>query len=240
MNALRDPGWGRTPLLTVLTGLFLAGVAAAQQQQFGQPGTYVAWGGPPPLSSPVDVTYFIGSGFTANQTSLIRQAAAAWDNAARGIQLIEVGSAGAAGLTVTFNNGGGFGTANLTTVPGAGTYPNGFPWRQITAANVNLNSNLNWWDGTGAIGPGQRDFQAAILDLLGQGLGLGLAAAADTTSVMQASIQPNVVGNHVLSPSDVAAVNAVYGTPEPATIGLFAVGLAVLLIRLLRSPASAA
>jgi hypothetical protein len=238
MNARCETESGRTRVLTALMVLCLAGVASAQQQQFGQPGTYVAWGGPPPNASPVDVTYFIGGGFTANETTLIRQAATAWANASGGIRVLEVGSAGAAGMTVTFNNGGGFGTTTLTTTVGGGTYPNGLPWRQITAANVNLNGSLNWWDGTGAIGPGERDFQAAILDLFGRGLGLGTAAAGDGTSVMQANITPNIVGNHVLSATDVAAVNAVYGSPEPATFALFAVGLALLLARLLRAPAS--
>lgn len=228
------PGSGKKALLTALLGLVLAGAASAQQQQFGQPGTYVAWGGPPPNAGIVDVTYFIGSGFTANQQTLIRQAAAAWDSAAKGLRVIEVGSAGAAGLTVTFNNGGGFGTATLNTVPGSGTFPGGFAWLQITSANVNLNGNLNWWDGVGPMGPGERDFQAAILDLFGQGLGLGIAAAGDTASVMQANISPNVVGNHALSPTDTAAINAVYGSPEPATWALFSVGLAVFLVRLFR------
>ena len=104
---------------------------------------------------------------------------------------------------------------------------------------MNLNGALNWWDGTGSIPNGSRDFQAAILVLFGRGLGLGSAAAGDTTSVMQANITPNVVGNHVLSPSDIVSINAVYGSPEPATFGLFAVGLALVLARLLRLPASA-
>lgn len=235
-----EPGSAGTKVLSALMVLFLAGAASAQQQQFGQPGTYVAWGNPPPNSATVDVTYFIGPGFTANQAALIRGAASAWDSAATGLRVIEVGSIGAAGLTVTFNNGGGFGTTTLTTIPGVGTYPGGFPWQQIIAANVNLNGALNWWDGTGAIPNGSRDFQAAILDLFGRGLGLGLAAPADTASVMQANISPNIVGNHVLSPTDVASINAVYGSPEPATFGLFAVGLALVLARLLRAPSSAA
>lgn len=206
-----------------------ASVAEAQQQQFGQPGTYVTWGGPPPNSSPIDVTYFIGGGFTGNEMTLIRSAAAAWTAAGGGvIRLVETGSSAAANVTVNFGPGGSFGRTTLSTSSGAGTYPNGLPWLMITGAAIQFNGALNWWDGTGTIGSGQRDFYAAALDLFGQSLGLGGAANSDTASVMQNNLPANQVGNHVLSPSDTSSLQLIYGAPEASTFELLGVGLLIM------------
>lgn len=215
---------GPQALFTVALSLGLAGPALAQQQQLGQPGTYLTWGVPPPNASKIDVTYFIGSGFTANEASLIQKAATAW-SAAANVQFLEVGTMGAAKVNVNFAAVGSFGQTALTLVPGAGTYPNGDPWKQITAAAVQFNSGFNWWDGTGTIAGGQHDFYAAALDLLGQSLGLGDAANSDPTSVMQNVIPASKVGNESLSPSDIGALQAIYGAPEPSTGSLFALCL---------------
>ena len=216
------------PLMGTVLSLGLAGTAWAQQQQFGQAGTYVTWGSPPPNANIIDVTYFIGAGFTANETSLIQKAATAWSTVGGGVRLVQVGTAAGANVTVGFAALGSFGKATLTTVPGAGTYPNGDPWVRITGASAQFNSGFNWWDGTGTIGGGQHDFYAAALDLLGQSLGLGFAANTDPTSVMQKTIPASAVGNETLSPSDIASVQAIYGSPEPPTLALLGLGLLVI------------
>jgi hypothetical protein len=210
--------------------LGLAGTVWAQQQQFGQPGTYVTWGAPPPNATIIDVTYFIapGAGFTANETSLIQKAANAWSTVGGGVRLVQVGTAAGANVNISFAAVGSYGQTTLTTVPGVGTYPNGDPWVRITGASAQFNSGFSWWDGTGTISGGEHDFYSAALDLLGQSLGLGFAANTDGTSVMQKTIPANSVGNESLSPSDIAAVQAIYGSPEPPTLALLGVGLLVI------------
>src|SRR5579863_6196329 len=75
-------------------------LAFAQQQQFGEspPNTYVTWGTNVP-GSRVDVTYFIGAGFSAAEQTLIKQVAAQWSSVAN-VTLIQVGTAAAANIQV--------------------------------------------------------------------------------------------------------------------------------------------
>jgi hypothetical protein len=204
----------------------------AQQQQYGQPpNTYVTWSSSP--QEPVDVTYYIGPSMSPLQTTLIHQAAAAWNAGASSLRLVEVfaqpgsdiqWSSAAMGLvpwTVTFG-----------TIPGAGTYPNGDPWVQITGpALITVNNLLTPWDGTGAPpGPLAIDFQFVSLDLFGRALGFGYAAPGDNASVMQPDANINLAtpGPHSLSSSDILALQAVYGTPEPSTLALLGLGLGVI------------
>lgn len=207
-------------------------IALAQQQQYGQtsPDTYVTWGTNTPQAN-IDVTYFIGAGFNATQANLIRQAAATWNNAGSALNLVEVGVLAGSNIQMDFVPIGApvFSQMTLNSVPGPGTYPNGDPWRQIVSpATLNVNSNFNWWDGTGVQPVNAFDLEAYVTTLLGRGLGLGNAAPGDAASVMQpdSAFLFGAPGNTALSPGDIVAVNAVYGTPEPATFALFGIGLA--------------
>ena len=60
----------------------------------------------------------------------------------------------------------------------------------------------------------------------GFGLGLG-AATGDPGSVMDPSIATGEQ-HRVLSPNDIAALQTLYGTPEPSTWALLGIGLLVL------------
>lgn len=214
-------------LLVVAAIVSTPAAALAQQQQYGQPpNTYVTWGNN--NQSGVDVTYFIDAGFNSAQANLIRQAAAAWNTTNSNINLVEAG----AGANIEFNYvpiaGFVLSTMNMTTAAGPGTYPNGDPWAQIqNPVTFDVNSNAPWYDGTNAIA-GNIDFGAYAVTLMGRAIGLGTAGAGDLPSVMRPDSAFGFGSLGLTSPSasDVAAVNAVYGTPEPATFALFAVGLA--------------
>jgi len=229
--------------LGVVRGLVAAAILCAApalahaQQQFGQPpNTYTTWGTNNNTGS-VDVTYFIGSGFNAMQTSLLRQAAATWNNSGSYVRLVEVAAPG--NINLSSSNIGSFALYNLnmgTVTAQPGTFPDGNPWARITGpVTVNINDLtvfggvVTYWDGNGLLAPSpQIDFQALALDVMGRAIGLGLSA--DPLSVMQpdASFSFSLPGNHTLSATDVAAINAVYGSPEPATLALFGIGLAVI------------
>jgi hypothetical protein len=196
----------------------------------------VTWGSNT-QSSVIDVTYFIGAGFNANEVALINSAASQWSQAGSSVRLVEVGSAAGANIRLTMANLGNTGhLSNATfpapgariTVPQSGTL-NGQPWAMIQGPeNFTVNSFYSFWDGTGAQGA-SFDFQAEILDLMGHGIGLGfVTAGTQPTSVMQPTFTAGVPGNHSLSPSDIAAVQALYGAPEPATLALFGVGLSLV------------
>src|SRR5438045_1802736 len=106
----------------------------AQQQQFGGPGgnTYLTWSSAP--QQMVDVTYFVDNTMSNVQANSIRIAAQTWNNAGTGVHLVEVNSQAAGNIRFDSANLGG----NLSQVafssitPGAGTYPNGTNWFQIT------------------------------------------------------------------------------------------------------------
>lgn len=209
-------------------------LALAQQQQFGQPpNTYVTWG-TNTRNTVVDVTYFIGTGLNANEVNLINSAATQWSGARANVRLIEVFSAPLANMTFTMANLGNTGhLSNVTTgarvtVPQGGTL-NGDPWARIQSPeNITINSFYPWWDGTGPQGA-RYDFQSELLDVMGYGIGLGfVTAGTQPTSVMQPTFTAGVPGNHTLSPADIAAVQAIYGAPEPATLALFGIGLFLL------------
>src|SRR6185295_13968408 len=91
--------------------LFAAPALLHAQQQFGQPpNTYTTWG-TDANTGRVDVTYFIGSGFNAMQTSLLRQAAATWSAGGSFVNLVEVGAPG--NINLTTSNIGSFALYNL-------------------------------------------------------------------------------------------------------------------------------
>jgi hypothetical protein len=205
-------------------------LAVAQQQQYGQPpNTYVTWGAPVPQTR-FDVTYFIDTNFSVAQGNLIRQAAAAWNSMGSAINLVEAG----AGSNIQFNfvplGGPTLSQMTLNTTPGPGTYPNGSPWAQIVGPVIIDVNSAAPWNTTGAPVPFTFDFTAYSMTLMGRALGLGTAGAGDLPSVMvpDSAFTFGTTGQQSPSASDVAAVNAVYGTPEPATLALFGVGLAAL------------
>lgn len=218
--------------------------ASAQQQQYGQGGnTYVTWGGNT-NSGRIDVTYFIGAGFTGNMPNLIRQAAAQWSAAGSYVNLVEVGSAAAANIRLSMAPVGVAALSQITrnTVIQPGTL-NGQPWARIqNPETIVVNSNFAFWDGVGAQTAAQFDFQAVMLDLMGYAIGLGfVTAGTQPGSVMQPSFNSGVPGNHTLSAQDVQAINAVYGSPEPETWTLMGIGLALLAAtKLLRRGAAGA
>jgi hypothetical protein len=212
-----------------------AGAAAHAQQQYGDPttfpGTYFTHR-PAPLQV-VDVTYFVGSGFSNPERSIITQAATIWNNSSLGgqVRLVEVTSPGDINFSsvdlndVTTN----LATRTLTSIPGAGLYPDGTPWRQITSVSIQIDSDppgpAPYFTGGGSPA-GRYNYLSLMLREFGIGLGLGFATS-DPLSVMDSNLTPGE--QHLtLSPADVAALNTLYGTPEPATWALFGVGLLAL------------
>jgi len=219
--------------LAAFLALFCAapGLLFAQQQQFGQPpNTYLTWG-TNSNSTRIDVTYFIGAGFTGNMPNLIRQAAAQWSASGSRVNLVEVGTLAASQIRLSAAPVGVAALSQITrnSVAMPGTL-NGQPWRQITAPEtIVVNTNFAFWDGVGPQAANQFDFQSVILDLMGYSIGLGfVTAGTDPGSVMQPTFASGVPGNHTLSPTDLASVQAVYGTPEPGTLALLGIGLGVL------------
>jgi hypothetical protein len=221
-----------------------ASSAQAQQEQFGGPGgnTYLTWGSSPPSGQIVDVSYFVAPSMSPLQTSVISQAASVWNSSGAGVRLVQVGTQPAANIVFNSANlGGTLSTVSFSSItPGAGTYPDGHNWFQITgqvtATTNNWGGFIGYWDGNGAAAPAppQFDFQALALDLFGQALGLAVVPVGspnyDPNSVVQPDTSFSLVnpGNHSLSSSDTAAAVAVFGTPEPAPLALMGVGLVIL------------
>jgi hypothetical protein len=220
---------------------FFSSAALLQaQQQYGDPtnfpGTYLSQRTTPVVGyvPRIDVTYFVDSTFSAAQHTLINQAAAVWSSTTASVRLVEVGTAAAGTIDFTMQNLNNpftnLATRTITTVPGAGTYPDGSPWRQITSAAITIDANPSgpqpYFLGPGPTPANQFDFFSVIMREFGFGLGLGFAAA-EPGSVMDPSI---VMGeqHQVLSPNDVAALQTLYGTPEPSTWALLGIGLVAL------------
>ena len=208
--------------------------AHAQQQQYGQPGTYVTWGTNTTGQNVIDVTYFVGSpSLTGNTANLITQAAAAWNNTGAFVNLVQVNSS--VGADVVFQIGAvPPGTLFVSpSVPTTGLQPgllNGSPWVMINGQVViTMNSAIMplVWDGTGVPPALYWDFNTIALMMVGYALGLGSAFPGDPNSVMNPTI-PFGPGFTAPTSADAAALLAVYGSPEPATFALFGVGLAAL------------
>jgi hypothetical protein len=219
-------------------GFWLSATALAHaQQQYGDPanfpGTYLTQRTTPVVGyvSRIDVTYFVDSSFSAAQHALINQAASVWSGTTASVRLVEVGTLGASTINFTTanlnNNTTNLASRTITTVPGAGTYPDGSPWRQITSASITIDSNppgpLPYFLGPGNVPANQFDYFSVLMREFGFALGLGFASG-DPGSVMDSTI---AVGDQrqTLSPNDVAALETLYGTPEPSTWALLAVGL---------------
>jgi hypothetical protein len=218
-----------------------ASAVAHAQQQFGDPAnpnTYITQRTSPPFPIPVttqtiDVTYYVDPGeFTATEHSLINQAAAIWSRAGgASVRLVEVFAPGA---QIEFtqpnlnNNTTNLADRQVTSTPGLGTYPDGRPWRQITNADIQIDRNLPatnpWYFNVGTFLPNEHDYLTVLIREFGFGLGLGFAGAGDPNSVMDNNIQPGEMRRN-LSTGDIAALQTLYGTPEPATWALFGVGL---------------
>lgn len=223
----------------------LANAASAQQEYGLPPSTHLTWRSSPPDGTSIDVTYFVTpvlspfppfvSPLPAPMAAAIASAASAWNGAGALVQLVPVGSLGAAGIDIIANTVGflpALGTPPFlahSPPPAAAppTYPDGDPWRQLTASLFFFDTTpaLPWYFGPGPAPPGMLDFYAYMLRQFGFALGLG-AATTDTASVMR-PFGPGTV-NRTLSPGDIAALQHIYGSPEPATWVLFGLGLAAL------------
>jgi len=177
------------------------------------------------------------STFSAAQHALINQAAALWSNTTASVRLVEVGTAAAGAIDFTMQNLNNpftnLATRTITTAPGAGTYPDGSPWRHITSAAITIDGNppgpQPYFLGPGPTPANQFDFLSAVLREFGFGLGLGFATG-DPASVMDSAIAMGEQ-HRTLSPNDIAALQTLYGTPEPATWALLGIGLAALAFR---------
>ncbi len=223
-----------------------AAVVAQAQQQYadpsGHPGTYYTQRTTAPTAffgqPRIDVTYFVDtSSFTATQYALIQQAAATWSNTTASVRLVEVfSSAAAANIDFTSSQINPNIAENATRVigstAGAGTYPDGSPWRNITHAAITIDSNPQgpyWEDTTTPVPVNRYDYFSLLLREFGFGLGLGLATS-DPNSVMDADIALGEQ-HRTLTAADLAALQTLYGTPEPETWALLGIGLAALGLR---------
>src|SRR5262249_45911968 len=115
------------------------------------------------------------------------------------------------------------------TGPMPTTYPNGSQWYQINGPlTITVISIFPFWDGIGAPRPGVLLVQSAVaLGLCGQDRGLAQTGGASSVMQPNGNILFNTPGNHSLSNEDIQAIQAVYGTPEPTTLALLGIGLAV-------------
>ena len=122
-------------------------------------------------------------------------------------------------------------TRTITTIPGPGTYPDGSPWRRITNAAITIDSNPTgpYYMGPGPVPSNRTDYFSLIMREFGFGLGLGLATS-DPTSVMDGALAQGEE-HRTLSAGDIAALQILYGTPEPETWALFGIGLLAILLR---------
>lgn len=234
-------------------GLVQAGLAAAillgasslvhaQTQQYGGPGgnTYATWGNqPPPVSQRIDLYYFIGPSVSGPEATLIQQAAAAWSQVSQ-VNLIQSPDAISNPISIFVNAanlGASIGTVtplvvgSTLTGPMPTTYPDGRNWYQINGPlTITVNDVFPFWDGTG-VPPGgffSIDQTAVALDLWGRALGLAPTGGAGSVMQPDGTFLFSVPGNHALSIEDISAAQAVYGTPEPTTLALLGIGLALL------------
>jgi len=220
-----------------------AAAAAHAQQQYGDPsnfpGTYLTQRTTAPpvfYGQPrIDVTYFVDNTFTATEHSLINQAAAVWSNTTASVNLVEVFSAAAATIDFTTTNlnphPADLANRTITSVAGAGTFPDGTPWRHITNAAITIDSNPAgpYFTGVGPVPANRFDYFSLILREFGFGLGLG-TATSDPNSVMDASLAQGEE-HRSLSSGDLSALQDLYGTPEPETWALLGIGLILLSFR---------
>jgi hypothetical protein len=212
-----------------------APAAAYAQQPYGDPanypGTFLTQRTTPVGSGAfsIDVTYFITPGSFSNvEVNLIRAAAATWSNQSltgAQVRLVEVTSAAGAGMVVTSANLNDLNTnlaqTALTTVPGAGTYPDGSPWRQITSATITIDSDPpgapGYFTGAGNVPAGRYDFLSLILREFGVGLGIGFATGANPNSVMDANLALGEQ-HRALTLGDTLALQAVYQSRPPGRL----------------------
>ena len=222
--------------LGLIVGIFCSASALAHaQQQFGDPvghpGEYVTQRTSPPNGTSIDVFYFVGSGFTTgpgSMTSAITAAAAVWNAAGALVQLVP--SLVPTSVTITsFAIPFPFqGTTSLSIGAPTGAYPDSTPGNHIDLSStlVNVDPSLPWFTGPGPVPGGALDFEAFMIREFGHALGLGYVSG-DPTSVMNSTLAPGPA-LRVPSAADIAALQTLYGAPEPATWALFGVGLAAL------------
>lgn len=213
----------------LVLGLLCSAPALLQaQQQYGDPGlygnSYLTWRNTPPDGSSIDVTYYISPLFSPAMKAAILAAAATWNAAGAKIQLVPWdGLTGTPEITINPVNlalPGFLGVTGLTTNGPVGAYPDSTPYYEITSASILINMNpATLWT--------TYDLYSFMLTQFGLALGLGYANGTDPSSVMNQTLSP---GQTYSGPSalDVAALQTLYGAPEPATWGLFGLGLLAL------------
>jgi hypothetical protein len=214
----------------VIVGILCSAPALAQaQQQFGDPvnfpGQYLTRRSSTPNGTSIDVQYVSAGAFTPGMSAAITQAAAVWNAAGANVQLV-TGPAPSTAFVLGLPFGPNPGITLNNTTPGTGTFPGGISWQQITGSLTLVNlAAPNWFVGPGSPAPGQLDFLSYMIQQFGFALGLG-NTGLDPGSVM-ANLAPGTT-QRVLSPGDIAALQILYGAPEPETWALFGVGLVAL------------
>jgi len=200
-------------------------LAQAQQQYGIPPGDYTTQRSTPPDGTRIDVTYvvFPSANLTPSMISAINTAANIWNAAGANVQLVTTG----APSVIVFDSTG----ARIVSSTGVlGQYPDGTDYHHINFAALPVDGTQVWHTdpNTPAL-PGEIDLISYMLREFGFALGLGVdLGGLDPSSVM--SLLPPGAGitNRTLSAGDIAALQTLYGAPEPATWALFGVGLAAL------------